>query len=116
MVRHIGAGEGPQPKRFVRLHLMLTAGRVALRVVSESGGRHADLLCDVVEHCRRRRLPGGQCPAGVAQVAELRGEPDPVGMPSPRHDQGNVIWAERVVADERLAVARRIEQRGALLR
>jgi hypothetical protein len=51
----------------------------------------------------------------MAEVAELNGEAEPVGVAALRHDQRDVVRAERVVPHDGIAIAQWIAERGALL-
>ena len=110
----IRLAEAAEPEDGLQDVEMIVSGRGTGRIAGEFAGIDIELLPDKPHHLQRHQLTGPDQPAGMAQGAELEGEPETVVGPAAAGDCRHVSWIQRVVADEVGFGGGQGEQRGDL--
>ena len=86
---------------------MLLTGLVTLRVVAPQRDRDTEVLAQQLHKVRIWNLPDHQRPSGIAELAQLNGEPQPILLTPPLLNNGEVGIAQCVVLEALLAVGNR---------
>jgi hypothetical protein len=106
--------EGLETEHRLQLAQVLAPGLLSLAVFIPAFDTDLDLVGDQFQQGRQRRLIDAKDDTRKAQVAELHGEAQPVGRAASLPDDGEVGFAERVVADQVLLGVRLRQQAFAL--
>ena len=69
----VGQPETPQGQVSLQLDRMFAASLIPLRVISESGGRHTELIGHECDDCPRRLFSRAHAEAGIPKEAQLDG-------------------------------------------
>jgi len=88
----------------------VAAGFFSVRIEHERSDVGADLIGNILQHCARRSLSGGEHSAWVAHQAKLNSKAEPIVLSPAKANLKPVSRRQRIVSDEAFLIGRHTEK------